>query len=107
MIRRSFQRIFSFVIVLVLTVAAVAVFSAMSRQSPQKEEAVPRFSVGTGQHEAMKAPATGEPGISPIASIAGFAGLLMLPVAGAAIFAIAKRPGKKAKYRAGTPVRKR
>ena len=90
----------SFLLVLAGTLALVAVLSAMTQDSPQA--AADRYLEqlhAQQQAQELSAPATGQQGISLLASLAGFLCILFIPVTGWLMLAKARRNSQRAQER--------
>lgn len=94
--RKYLKKFAAFFLVLAITVVVVAVLSAASRVSP--ETAVDRYMQQMHSQEAepegLSATVEDRPGTSLLVSMAGFAAILVVPLAGLLMFARAKRAGQ-------------
>lgn len=89
-----------FLLVLVGTLALVAMLSAMTQDSPQA--AADRYIEqlhSQQQAQELSAPATGQQGISFFASMTGFICILVIPVTGWLMIAKARRNSQRARER--------
>lgn len=94
------RSVVSFILVLAGTLALVALLSAMTADSPQA--AADRYLDqlhSQQQVQELSAPATGQQGISWLASITGFLCILITPVAGWLMIAKAKRNSQRVQER--------
>lgn len=90
----------SFILVLAGTLALVALLSAMTADSPQA--AADRYMEqlhSQQQAQGLSAPATGQQGISFLASITGFLCILITPVVGWLMIAKARRNSQRIQER--------
>ena len=95
---RKVSKLAAFLLILAVTICVVAVLSAATHDSPQAaaDRYLEQVRTQAAQAGELSAPATGEPGISIFASLAGFFGILLIPLTGFLLFARAKRAEAKA-----------
>ncbi len=90
----------SFLLVLAGTLVLVALLSAMTQDSPQA--AADRYMEelhSRQQVQELSAPATGQQGIPLLASVAGFAFILLIPAGGWLMIAKSRRSSQRAQER--------